>query len=42
LSDNERKNPPKIGTTVTFKYQNITKYGKPRFPVFLRGREDVK
>ncbi len=42
LSDNERTNPPKIGTIVTFKYQNMTKYGKPRFPVYLRVREDVK
>ncbi len=42
LSDKERANPPKIGTMVTFKYQNMTRYGKPRFPVFLRVREDVK
>ncbi len=32
----ERKNPPPIGSTVTFKYKEFTKYGKPRFPVFLR------
>ncbi len=38
LSDNERINPPKIGTIVTFKYQNMTKHGKPRFPVYLRVR----
>ncbi|MDQ7047726.1 MAG: DNA ligase [Sulfurovum sp.] len=38
LSDNERRNPPKVGSRVTFKYQNMTKYGKPRFPVFLRVR----
>jgi len=42
LSNKERVNPPKIGTMVTFKYQNFTKYGKPRFPVFLRVRENVK
>jgi len=35
-----RKNPPKIGTTITFKYQNLTKYGKPRFPIYLRIREN--
>ena len=34
----ERKNPPPIGSTVTFKYKEFTKYGKPRFPVFLRVR----
>ena len=39
MDDNFRKNPPKIGTEITFKYQNITKYGKPRFPVYLRIRE---
>lgn len=40
LSDNERRNPPKIGELVTFKYQELTKYGKPRFPVFLRVRSE--
>jgi len=39
LSDILRINPPKIGTIITFKYQNITKNGKPRFPVYLRIRE---
>jgi len=39
LSDNDRMNPPPIGDTVTFQYQRFTKYGKPRFPVFLRVRE---
>ncbi len=38
LSDKIRANPPKIGKMVTFKYQSFTKYGKPRFPVFLRLR----
>lgn len=36
LSDKIRKNPPPIGTEITYKYQNLTKYNKPRFPVFLR------
>jgi len=40
FSDELRKNPPKIGSEVTFKYQGMTKYGKPRFPVYLRVRED--
>jgi len=40
LSNDFRNNPPKIGTNITFKYQNITKYGKPRFPVYLRIREN--
>ncbi|PHS40124.1 MAG: DNA ligase [Sulfurovum sp.] len=41
FSDELRKNPPIIGSEVTFKYQNFTKYGKPRFPVFLRVRADM-
>ena len=40
LSDDERRNPPKIGEIVTFKYQEFTKYGKPRFPVYLRVRSE--
>ena len=40
INDKFRKNPPKIGTNITFKYQNLTKYGKPRFPIYLRIREN--
>jgi len=40
LTDHTRKKPPKVGTIVTFKYQEFTKYGKPRFLVFLRERTD--
>ena len=36
FSDKERNNPPAIGSVVRFKYKEFTKYGKPRFPVFLR------
>jgi len=38
LSDFERENPPALGDIVTFKYKEMTKYNKPRFPVFLRVR----
>lgn len=38
FSDKQRKNPPKIGSIVTYKFQNLTKNGLPRFPVFLRIR----
>ena len=38
LNDKERHTPPHIGETVTFSYHTLTKYGKPRFPVFLRVR----
>jgi DNA ligase-1 len=40
LSDAERKKPPKIGTTITFKYFGTTKKGLPKFASFLRIRED--
>ena len=38
FSLDERKNPPPIGSTITFKFKEFTKYGKPRFPIFLRVR----
>ena len=38
FSDKERKSPPKVGDIVTFKYKEMTKYGKPRFPIFLKIR----
>ncbi|WP_236096398.1 DNA ligase [Helicobacter sp. MIT 11-5569] len=38
LKDEERENPPKIGTIITYKYQGYTKNNIPRFPVFLRVR----
>jgi DNA ligase-1 len=40
LSDKQRVNPPKIGSIITFKYQGFTKNGLPRFPVFLRVRNE--
>ena len=40
LSDKNRQDPPKIGSVITYKFQNLTSNGKPRFPIFLRVRED--
>jgi len=40
FSDEIRKNPPKIGTIVTFKYYGFTNGGKPKFASFMRVRED--
>lgn len=40
FSDEVRKNPPKIGSTITFKYYGFTKLGKPKFASFMRVRED--
>lgn len=36
----ERKNPPPVGSIVTFKYQDFTKNGIPRFASFLHVRKD--
>ena len=38
LSDRERGNPPAIGSRVTYRYQELTKDNKPRFPVFVAVR----
>ncbi len=38
LSDQQRKQPPAIGSVITFKYYGLTAKGLPRFPVFLRHR----
>ena len=35
----DRKNPPKIGETITFKYYGFTKNRKPKFASFLRVRK---
>ena len=40
FSDKQRENPPAIGSLITFKYQELTKAGIPRFPVFLKEAED--
>jgi len=40
FSDSERMTPPGIGSYVTYKYNGLTKNGKPRFPVFWRVRRD--
>lgn len=42
LSNKQRLNPPKIGSVITFQYQGFTKKGVPRFPVYLRIREDIR
>ena len=36
FSDQERENPPPIGSIITFKYQGFHKSGIPRFASFLR------
>lgn len=41
LSDAQREAPPEIGAIITFRYQELTDAGVPRFPAFLRVRSDV-
>lgn len=41
FSEAERKNPPAIGAKITYKFQEITKGGKPRFPVYMRLKEEI-
>lgn len=41
FTDKERENPPPIGSTITYRYQELTDGGVPRFPSFIRLREDV-
>ena len=36
FNDAQRKKPPKLGSTVTFKFQGRSKAGIPRFPIFMR------
>jgi DNA ligase 1 len=40
LSDEQRKNPPAIGSSVTYTYRDTTPSGKPRFAAFLRPHND--
>jgi len=40
LSDALRRQPPPIGTRITYRYQHLTKNGVPRFPRYLRIRQD--
>ena len=40
FSDVQRENPPPIGSTITFRYQELSDGGVPRFPSFVRLRRD--
>ena len=40
LSDEQRENPPEIGSLVTYTYKDKTKTGKPKFASFLRARNE--
>lgn len=40
FTDAERRAPPPIGAQVTYRYRELTANGLPRFPRYLRVRED--
>jgi DNA ligase-1 len=41
LTDAERERPPIVGSVITFRYQELTERGAPRFPTYVRHRSDV-
>jgi DNA ligase-1 len=41
LSDKERQAPPPIGAMITFRYQELSDTGVPRFPSYVGERHDV-
>lgn len=42
FTDQERKEPPAVGTTITFKYHGLTKNGIPRFASYLRIKQKIQ
>ena len=41
FSDAEREAPPPVGSVITFRYQELSDGGVPRFPSFVRMRGDA-
>ncbi len=41
LSDKERQSPPPIGAMITFRYQELSDTGVPRFPSYVGERHDI-
>ena len=42
LTDSVRRQPPPLGTRITYRYQHLTEKGVPRFPHYLRVRDDFQ
>jgi len=40
FTDAQRKSPPAIGTVITYRFRGLTAKGMPRFPSYLRVRQD--
>jgi DNA ligase-1 len=41
LTDAQRNNPPRLGSIITFRYQELSDRGVPRFPSFVGVRSDT-
>ncbi len=41
FSDKDRENPPQIGSIISFKYYGFYKSGIPRFPSYIRIKQDA-
>lgn len=41
FTDAQREKPPPIGSTITYRFQELTDGGVPRFPSFARVRSDI-
>ncbi len=41
FSDKERDDPPPIGTVITFRYQELSDGGVPRFPSYVGVRDEI-
>jgi DNA ligase-1 len=42
MSDTERREPPPVGAIVTFRYQELSDAGVPRFPSYVGLRDDIE
>lgn len=42
FTDAQRENPPPVGSVITFRYQELSDRGVPRFPSFIRVCPDVR
>jgi DNA ligase-1 len=42
FSDAERENPPAVGSLITYRYQELSEAGVPRFPSFVSVRDEAQ
>ena len=41
FTDAQREHPPAVGALITFRFQELTDRGVPRFPSFVRTGSDI-